>query len=71
MEIGDIFTVNKADREGADRLAAELSLMLEMKKSPQAWNPPIVKTVATREAEWPNCARGFLNTENFSWREVD
>jgi LAO/AO transport system kinase len=48
MEIGDIFVVNKADREGADRLAAELGLMLEMKGSPQGWSPPIVQTVATR-----------------------
>ncbi len=48
MEIGDILVVNKADREGADRLAAELSLMLDIKRPPQAWIPPIVKTVATR-----------------------
>jgi LAO/AO transport system kinase len=48
MEIGDIFVVNKADREGADRLATEVSLMLDMKRSQEAWRPPVVKTVATR-----------------------
>ncbi len=48
MEIGDVFAVNKADREGADRVATELTLMLDMKRSAQAWNPPIVKTVATQ-----------------------
>jgi len=47
MEIGDIFVVNKADREGADRLVAELSLMLELSSSMGSWRPPIVKTVAT------------------------
>ena len=29
MEIGDVFVVNKADREGADRVVAELSMMLD------------------------------------------
>ncbi len=48
MEIGDVFAVNKADREGADRVATELTMMLDMKRSAQAWNPPIVKTVATQ-----------------------
>ena len=48
MEIGDVFAVNKADREGADRLATELAVMLDMKRSSQAWPPPIVKTVATQ-----------------------
>ncbi len=47
MEIGDILVVNKADREGADRLVAELALMLDM-SPPKAWKPPIIKTVATR-----------------------
>ena len=47
MEIGDIFVVNKADREGADRLVTELSLMLELSSSMGSWRPPIVKTVAT------------------------
>lgn len=48
MEIGDIFVVNKADREGADRLVAELSLMLDLSSKTGSWRPPIVKTVATR-----------------------
>jgi len=47
MEIGDIFVVNKADREGTDRLVTELSLMLDLSSSMGPWRPPIVKTVAT------------------------
>ena len=47
MEIGDIFVVNKADREGADRLVTELSLMLDLSSSMGPWRPPIIKTVAT------------------------
>jgi len=47
MEIADIFVVNKADREGTDRLVAELSLMLDLSPARSAWRPPIIKTVAT------------------------
>ena len=48
MEIADIFVVNKADREGADRLVAavEANQSLQSLES-GAWRPPIVKTVAT------------------------
>jgi len=48
MEIADIFVVNKADREGADRLvsAVEANLALQTYGS-QEWRPPIVKTIAT------------------------
>ena len=61
MEIGDIFVVNKADREGADRaaqaIAANLSLgdaiageasVASAFRRKIAWKPPIVKTEATR-----------------------
>lgn len=47
MEIGDIFVVNKSDREGADRLVTELSLMLDLNSAMGPWRPPIVKIVAT------------------------
>ena len=59
MEIGDIFVVNKADREGADRaaqaIAANLSLGADVasafrrkEQTASDWKPPIVKTEATR-----------------------
>ncbi len=48
LEIGDIFVVNKADREGSSRTAMELSMMLELSpREPGSWQPPIIKTVAT------------------------
>jgi LAO/AO transport system kinase len=47
MEIADVFVVNKADREGVDRVVAEIESMLSL--SPHdAHRPEIVKTVATR-----------------------
>jgi LAO/AO transport system kinase len=47
MEIGEVFCVNKSDREGADRLAMEIEAMVEMKSRTDGWMPPVVKTVAT------------------------
>jgi GTPase len=48
MEIADIFVVNKADREGADRLAAAVEANLSLQSYGEGeWRPPIVKTVAT------------------------
>jgi LAO/AO transport system kinase len=47
LEIADVFVVNKADREGADRAAAELAAMLDL-SGERAWRPPIVRTVAPR-----------------------
>ncbi len=54
MEIADIFVVNKADREGADRLVSsvETNLALHAYASGE-WRPPIVKTVATTGAGIP------------------
>jgi LAO/AO transport system kinase len=51
MEIADIFVINKADREGADRLAGsvEANLALHSYQSGE-WRPPILKTVATTGA---------------------
>ena len=46
MEIGDIFIVNKSDREGSDRLVAELELMLDMKEKTAGWKIPVLSTVA-------------------------
>ncbi len=47
LEIADVFVVNKADREGADRTAAELAMMLDLTPG-LPWRPPVVKTVAPR-----------------------
>ncbi|HVQ55353.1 MAG TPA: methylmalonyl Co-A mutase-associated GTPase MeaB [Pyrinomonadaceae bacterium] len=47
MEIGDVFAINKADREGVLRTQKELEALLSLAHRPDMWNPPIVKTVAT------------------------
>ncbi|MGE0132230.1 MAG: methylmalonyl Co-A mutase-associated GTPase MeaB [Blastocatellales bacterium] len=52
MEIGDIFVINKAEREGVERTERELITLLEMSERPSdredGWTPPIVRTVATQ-----------------------
>ena len=50
MEIADIFVVNKADREGADRTAASIEAMLSLEMWDDAWRPPVMRTVATSGA---------------------
>jgi LAO/AO transport system kinase len=54
MEIADIFVVNKADREGADRTVASIEGVLALQSFAEGeWRPPIVKTEATSGAGVP------------------
>ena len=54
MEIADLFVVNKADREGADRTVASIESLLVLESyPPEAWRPPILKTQATSGAGVP------------------
>ena len=47
LEIGDVYVINKADRDGADQVRRELRSMLALaERPPGAWQPEIVKTVA-------------------------
>lgn len=47
MEIGDVFVVNKADRDGADRTAAELQEWL-IHTGRDGWEPPVLRTSASK-----------------------
>lgn len=48
LEIGDLFTINKADREGTDKLNIEIEMMLELNPEHVGWRPPINRTVASK-----------------------
>jgi len=49
LEIGDLYVVNKADRDGADQVRKDLRNMLALAdRAEGSWKPPIVKTVAAR-----------------------
>ena len=57
MEIADVFVVNKADREGADRLVASIETMLMLDEfGPGDWRPPVLRTQATTGAGVPELA---------------
>ena len=57
MEIADIFVLNKADREGADRAAAFVEAMLSLDQRPEgAWAPPVLRTEATSGRGVPELA---------------
>jgi LAO/AO transport system kinase len=47
MEIGDIFVLNKSEREGADRFEQQLRAILQIVPERDGWKPPVVRTVAT------------------------
>jgi LAO/AO transport system kinase len=50
LEIGDVFVVNKADRDGADATVRDIRHMISLgdRSEPGLWRPPVLKTVAAR-----------------------
>lgn len=46
MEIADIFVVNKADRENANKTAMDIQAMLQLSNETSSWKPHVLKTVA-------------------------
>ena len=50
MEIADIFVVNKADREGVNRVVTEVKMMLDLaySRSGDGWIPPVIRTIAEK-----------------------
>src|SRR5947209_16976602 len=65
MEIGDIFVINKADREGVLRTEKELEALLSLATRQDQWNPPIVKTVATESKGIENLAAAITRYQEF------
>ncbi len=65
MEIGDLFVVNKADREGADKTVAEIEMMLHLGKPTEGWQPKVLKTVAVRGEGIAELTQGILEHQAF------
>lgn len=57
MEIADVFVLNKADREGAERFEQQLRAVLQLVPERDGWKPPIVLTVATQNEGIDELAR--------------
>jgi GTPase len=67
MEIGDLFVINKADREGAERGAHAVRSALELRKATSEWKPPVLLTVAAQGGGVPELADAF--EEHFAYLE--
>ena len=48
LEIADVFAINKADRDGVERLNTEIEMMLELNQTTVDWRPPVKRTVASK-----------------------
>jgi LAO/AO transport system kinase len=59
MEIGDLFVINKADREGAERAAFAIHSSLELRTRRSEWEPPVLLTTASLGTGVPEVADNF------------
>ncbi|HEX9960856.1 MAG TPA: hypothetical protein VGB00_07985, partial [Pyrinomonadaceae bacterium] len=65
MEIGDVFVINKADREGVLRTEKELEALLSLAHRPDFWNSPIIKTVATENKGIEDLSKAIESYNDF------
>jgi LAO/AO transport system kinase len=59
LEIADLFVINKADRQGADRLESELTYMLDLAEGTTSVRPEILRTIAVRNEGIAEFRRGI------------
>jgi LAO/AO transport system kinase len=74
LEIGDIFVINKSDKDGAEKVENDLRVMIGMnQKSEDGWKPPIYKTVATMDKGVKDLIEGIYQhkTRLFSSKEME
>ncbi len=71
MEIGDVFVINKADREGVLRTQKELESLLSLAHRPDMWMPPIVPTVATESKGIEDLAAAIESYREFEQENKD
>lgn len=68
MEIGDLFVVNKADREGSAKTMRELRFLLQMSSDryeASGWTPPIIETVAAADQGVDELYRAILDHHDY------
>jgi len=69
MEIGDVFVINKADRDGVFATEKELEALLSLAMRADSWQPPIVKTIATESKgieELASAIENFMESQRDS-----
>lgn len=70
FEIADIFIVNKADREGAERTARDLQMMLEITSRQKSWQVPVLQTIAANGTGIDEVCAVINNHKEFFNREL-
>jgi LAO/AO transport system kinase len=68
MEIGDIFVINKADREGVFATERELEALLSLASRQDGWEPPIIKTIATENKGIDELATALQSYRDFHFQ---
>ena len=71
MEVADIFVLNKAEREGADRLQQQIEAMLELAPAPGGWKPPVLRTTATEGSGVPQLIEAIETFRTHGERAAD
>jgi LAO/AO transport system kinase len=66
MEIADVFVINKSDREGVEKIEAQLQATMSISTRPDGWVPPIVRTIATRNDGTPQVAAAIESYTRFA-----
>jgi len=66
MEIGDVFVINKADREGTLRTERELEALLSISERADGWHPLVVKTIATENSGTDALAEAIRSYSDFA-----
>ncbi len=69
MEIADIFVINKADRDGAERVEREIRALQSLAIRSDNWTPTIVKTVASEGKGIEELAEAVVNYEKYLLKE--
>lgn len=66
LEIADVFVINKSDREGADLLHRDITVLVSLNEhKPNDWKQAIVKTVATNAEGLPDLVHAINNHQHW------
>jgi len=71
MEIADIFVVNKADRENANKAVMDIQAILQLDNKEKAWKTPVLKTVALTGEGVPQLIEKIEEHRHFLEREIE
>ncbi len=67
LEVADLYVINKADREGAARVAHDLRAMLRLgERAPGSWDPPVLETIASQGVGLGEVVAGDLSARRLA-----